>query len=71
MREHGTEYWVRPQQPLWSHTISALKDGEEREDIGILVRSHCHLHYRGRPGPRHIMTLDARYDMNFMHLRRI
>lgn len=46
---------------------SQLSRMERREDIGILVRSHCHLHYRGRPGPRHIMTLDARYNMNFMH----
>ena len=56
-------------QPCHGHSQSQLSRMERREDIGILVSSHCHLHYRGRP--RHIMTLDARFNMNFMHLRRI
>ena len=62
MREHGTEYWVRP-GPGQADTISALKDGAERT-LGFL--SDLIATYSS-----HIMTLDARYNMNFMHLGRI
>ena len=73
MREHGTEYWVRPAtQPPWSDTISALKDGEERErTLGFLSDLIATYIIGAGPGPSHIMTLDARYNMNFMHFGRI
>ena len=60
------------QQPpwSWSDTISALKDGEERT-LGFLSDLIATYIIGAGPGPSHIMTLDARYNMNFMHSGRI
>ena len=55
MREHGTEYWVRPATAAATMVLvryNLSSQGWRGEDIGILVRSHCHLHYRSRPGPQ-------------------
>ena len=69
MREHGTEYWVRP-GPGQADTISALKDGAERT-LGFLSDLIATYIIWAGPTSSHIMTLDARYNMNFMHLGRI
>ena len=69
MREHGTEYWVRP-GPGQADTISALKDGAERT-LGFLSDLIATYIIGAGPTSSHIMTLDACYNMNFMHLGRI
>ena len=69
MREHGTEYWVRPGSGQ-ADTISALKDGAERT-LGFLSDLIATYIIGAGPTSSHIMTLDARYNMNFMHLGRI
>ena len=39
--------WILGQARARSGRYNLSSQGWSREDIGILVRSHCHLHYRG------------------------